>query len=222
MALVINPWKALPEREPYVLTDDAAYVEAFNATELDPVHRIDLTLPAVPFLGPHQAPVVVLLANPGRDPQDDEGWRRPGVLSAHLDALSSDAGAPIRWLDDDLADTPGGAWIRRSLKGLLAPGTTFADLGRRLLMVDFHGYHSEKWSCPPVTLPSQHYGFDLVRRAMQRDAMIIVNRAVRYWYVAVPDLAKHAHATHTARSSAISLGNLGEEQFRAVERKLWE
>ena len=59
---------------------------------------------------------------------------------------------------------------------------------RRLLRVELHGYHPREWVIPRVISPSQRYGFELVRAAMDRGAVIVVARCMRHWHAAVPDL----------------------------------
>lgn len=151
---------------------------------------IDLNLPPGPVLGLHAAPVVLLSADPGRDdPGDYEACRRPGAVRDALDNARSPAGTPVRWLSDELAGTPGGRWWRKLVRGPQpATGLDFSELAAKVLMIEHHGYHSSKWSPPPVTLPSQPYGFELARQAMGRGAALIMLRAARVWKIAVPGL----------------------------------
>src|SRR2546422_11376051 len=60
-----SPWCRLPANPPYVLPDDEPFVEAFNV-RAGPKRflHIDKILPE-PFVGPLDAPVVLLSNNPG-------------------------------------------------------------------------------------------------------------------------------------------------------------
>lgn len=220
-----NPWASTPTHADFVLPEDEPYIRAFNDTfaKADRDHRIDLSLPPEPFQGFHDAPLVLLFANPGRSARTASEPSAERTLKELTRAnLVTPGGVPYYLLDERVESTPGGEWTRRCLGGLLKLGHTYEDLSRLVMAVEFHGYHSAKWAAPPVTLPSQHFGFDLVRSAMNRGATIVVARARRYWYVAVPGLASYKGiiTTHTQRSSNISEGNLGEEGFAKVEKCL--
>jgi hypothetical protein len=95
------------------------------------------------------------------------------------------------------------------------------ELARKLQAIELHGYHSKKWAAPLVNFPSQGYGFELVRRAIERDALIIIGRAQSYWYSAVPELRRYLHIQSLAssRSAYLSRGNLGRN-YRKVIRAL--
>jgi hypothetical protein len=75
-----NPWERIPASGDFVLAEDLELVLAFNkALENDSMkdnlsaerkkdildRKLDVTLPPNPFAGFHNAPLVVLLANPG-------------------------------------------------------------------------------------------------------------------------------------------------------------
>jgi hypothetical protein len=163
-----------------------------------------------------------LSANPGRAEGDAEAYRRIGAVS-RLAEIAKDGGAPLRWLEEDVKNTPGGEWWRRCLGGLVKEGFSYAELADRILNVEFHGYHSQKWAPLPVTLPSQWFGFSLVRQAMDRGAVIVLTRAYRHWRMAVPGLAtKYDYfvRTNQARRALIGPGNTGEKEFKLISAAL--
>jgi hypothetical protein len=88
--------------------------------------------------------------------------------------------------------------------------------------VEFHGYHSRVFQPIPVTLPSQRYGFALVRHAIERGAVIIVMRGLHAWQVAVPQLEKHTPVLRpsTPRSAYLTEATLGRRGFRTVVEAL--
>lgn len=59
-----NPWQGLPPSPPYILPDDSVPVVAFNLKSTE-VTKYDLRLFPEPFFGRPDAPVVVLMLNPG-------------------------------------------------------------------------------------------------------------------------------------------------------------
>lgn len=220
-----NPWIDLASSPPYVTADDAPYVTAWNnlpAVAGSPF-SLDLDLPPEPFLGPHDAPLVVLSANPGRDPADAAAYRRIG-MAERLAEVAKDGGTAFRWLGDDVRDTPAGRWWRRCLGALHKAGYSFGELSRCVLNVEFHGYHSVRWSALPVTLPSQWFGFSLVGQAIDRGATIVLTRAAREWQVAIPRLTSYRYLVRarSAQTASLGSGNLGPEGFslviKAIER----
>jgi len=217
-----NPWISMPPSADYVTDEDGPYIEEWNKIHTGhPQYRIDLRLPPEPFLGYHDAPLVVLSANPGLAPDDYEAYQRVGAAD-RLAEVAKDGGGPFRWLADDVKDLPGGRWWRRCLSGLVKERLSFAELADLILAVEFHGYHTSKWAPLPITLPSQWFGFSLVKQAMDRGAVIVVTRAYREWRVAVPGLASYANLVRTiqVRAASIGPGNIEPERFKLVSAAL--
>ncbi len=211
----VNPWLELPGTAPFVLPADERYLDAFNATDRRrPEHAIDMRLLPEPWLGRHDAPVVVLAANPGLDPSDATVHARPDFEQAIRANLTTPGGVPNYLLDPRFRGAPGARWWRRrAFARLLADGVDEQALRDRVLVVEFHGYHSRNWTPLPVTLPSQWYGFSLVEQAVRRGALVILVRPARLWMVAVPELGQRPKQVLTLRSAqnpAISSRNLGD------------
>ncbi|MCZ7414019.1 hypothetical protein [Streptomyces sp. WMMC897] len=166
----------------------------------------------------------MLLANPGRSVEDQAVYARRGITERALANAASTDGMPMHYLDPALGleTTPGGRWWRRTLGGLRSLGYTYGQLAARVLAVQFHGYHAEAWKPLPITLPSQRHGFRLVRKAIERDAVIVLTRASAQWLVAVPQLADHRHLlrTNSTRNPALSDRNLSHEGWEKVRRAL--
>lgn len=87
-----------------------------------------------------------------------------------------------------------------------------------VLLIEFHGYHSQKWKPLPAILPSQQYGFDLVSQAIDRGAVIVILRTEKPWKVAVPRLGSYARlaVAKVPLVSAVSRGNLQAPDFDMV------
>jgi hypothetical protein len=205
-----NPWVRLPRSEPFVLAEDALYLDAWNRANDDrPGVCVDLDRPAEPFMGLHAAGLVVLQANPRSGSDDHLAWDVPGLADRAVESAGAPGGQPFFWLADDLQDTPGGRWWRRCLSGVLevCPAGVLAS---QVLAVEFHGYHSRNWQALPVTLLSQQFGFGLVQDAVGRGAVIVVLRAWREWQVAVPALSCYAGVVQVSshRRALVSQGNV--------------
>jgi hypothetical protein len=211
MSSIANPWLRTPPAEPYVLPEDKAVVDRWNRSlsPADP-RRLELHVLPEPFLGLHEAPVLLLMANPGSTPGDrliDRTW----VTPANRAALQTPGGTPMYNLDDRAATVPGGIWWRNATKGLLAPGRTYADLAAKILVVQYHGYHSAQPSLPKENLPSQAFAIAQVTEAIQREAAIIIGTARHFWLSRVPGLARYRSLVtkNSPQSKSLSPGNLG-------------
>ena len=212
-----NPWSALPSSGQFVLPIDAPHVDAFNA-HASPNFRLDLGLLPHPFFGNQKAPLVVLGLNPGVGPTSKTDHRDGGRrLRANLTSDDPEDQLHLGFLPE-YANTRLGQWWRRSFSAVLNAEKSADTLARKVLAVEFHGYHSVRWRAIPVTLPSQPFGFWLVSQAIRRNATIVVTRGVRYWEVAVPALAGYAGRVNlnNPRSSTLSVGNCGTDGFDRV------
>ena len=213
---VLNPWLEIPGSPPFVVPADERYIDAFNISDgRRPEHEIDTTLLPEPWLGRHDAPVVMLTANPGIDPTDVVVHARRDFAQANRANLTTPGGEPNYLLDQRFGDASGARWWRRrALARLLVDGVEEEALRNRVLVVEFHGYHSRSWMPLPVTLPSQWYGFSLVEGAVREGALVILARPARLWLVAVPELGRDPERVFTLRSTqnpAISSKNLGSQ-----------
>ncbi|MFF5891500.1 hypothetical protein ACFY72_22370 [Streptomyces globisporus] len=88
--------------------------------------------------------------------------------------------------------------------------------------MQFNGYDSQSWRPIPYAQPSQSFAFYLVRRAMSRDAVIVLGCIAATWKIAVPELASYPHVVTPKqnRSVQISRGNFSPEDFERIERAL--
>jgi len=184
-----------------VLPADRPYVEAWNAGRGAERERIRLRVEALPdpFVGPRDAPIVVLARNPGWAGKELEDLGEPARAASLLGNLGDDEKRHVHsYLTDPFVDTAGGKWWRKTMRAVIeATSLQPEDLARRVLSVEFHGYHSQDWATLPVTLPSQWFSFDLVSRAVERGAVVVVLRGQRDWEVAVPSLRGYDRAFRT-------------------------
>jgi hypothetical protein len=148
-----------------------------------------------------------LLANLRRDTREE--WRQPHV---HLAA--------------DLA-YPGAAWWRSVVGHLtreVVDGVPLTPkrIAGRLFAVQFFPYHSRKFEHGLLRLPSQDFGFALVRLAIARDALVIVARGAKEWQGAVPELARHPSVAHLNApvNRALTPGNVGEPAYHQRPEQL--
>jgi len=215
-----NPWHTLPLVPPFVPACDAPWLPLLQSSvsvDDDKARSValNLDLQPEPFFGAHAAPVVVLLLNPGLGDEDARHHQRGDFTRALRAHVQSDGGAPHFHLLDS-SKGPGHQWWLRQIKPLLtASGCTLEQLAARLLCIEFFPYHSKSFAHDHLRLPSQHFSFDLLRRAMRRDALVLCMRGFRYWSGAVPELANYSGLLRpkSHRSASLSEGNLGADGF---------
>jgi len=195
-----NPWSNLPDEAPYVLPCDFGKVRKFNkGRRANDPRKIKTRLLPEPFLGNPDAPVVILGLNPGFNKKAFRQHRRPDFAKRLRSNLMHDSvdrsGCPLYLIDDVLLPhpkEPGRKWWDRVLRKWIDD----PDIGRQavahgVFCVEFFPYHSKKFGHSRLKLKSQEYSFSLVRRAMDRDAVIVVLWGYRYWKEAIAELSSY-------------------------------
>jgi len=191
-----------------VLASDVTLIEAFNARSGNQ-HRFDLSLFSEPFLGSLSAPVVVLNLNPGWSPYDAAVHSQPEFGRMSRRSLEHQLQPyPVLHLQP-AGDTPGSRWWRQRTREL-AEGIGLEAVARGLACVQYAQYHSKEYTQKSHLLPSQEYGFALVRQAMARHAEIVVMRSYPLWVASTPELATYGtlHRGSNPRAPFLSRGNL--------------
>jgi hypothetical protein len=206
-----NPWADLPGSAPFVLADDAPLLPRALERSTDLVLDI---LPE-PFVGnPETAKVFFLLLNPGYVPEDVEVNKDPYFVRQNRANLLHRAQPSFYYLDERLDYSGGYIWWAKKLNGLVKAGFTLGELAERICCVEYLPYHSVNYRHSKQILPSQHYGFELVRKATAQGKVIVVMRSERIWLDAVPELAGADYIKlHNPQNTAISPGNMPPEAF---------
>ena len=185
-----NPWLDLPHQAPFVLTEDAKAVANFNRSATDAT-RIHVELLPEPFLGDPKAPVVLLSLNPGFSHEDADCHTDPTFARLSRANLEHRACDHPFYLLNPTVSGPGRRWWDRRLSRLLDLAGRQV-VASRVLCVEYFGYHSDVFAHRRLRLPSQEYGFFLVREALARRAIVVLTRGRQLWFNAVPELEKHS------------------------------
>ena len=203
----MNPWIAVPDAAPYVLSEDRDLVERFNVRATART-RLETDLLPEPFVGRVEAPIVLLTLNPGVADGDFALHRqasfRERVRACYRQEVTD---WPYYYLDPTL-DGPGARWSRRVLGPLI--GAAGLDVvARGVVLFDYFPYHSRGFAHEALRVPSQTYGFAAVGRALAHAAAIFITRGRRIWESAVPELATHSRLfrTNSAQNIVISPRN---------------
>lgn len=206
MDMLANPWRNLPTSAPYVLPEDELAVAVFNSDKkLSPKHRLHTETPPEPFLGHFDAPIVVLLLNPGVNKQ------------ARYDVGLADSMRSAGERTNHFYMSKHNAWWDKLVRSIAQDRPT-SKLDSAILSVEFFPYRSEKFGCGHVRVPSQEFSFNLVRRAIKRKAAIIVVRGWSHWTGAVPELVAEGDPIGLAnpQSASLSAKNLGDGAYAKV------
>jgi hypothetical protein len=214
-----NPWRFLLPAQPHVLAEDAPAINAFNARAATN-KQYDLSLFPEPFFGSNLAPVLLLALNPGWSPNDGAVHGQPWFAEQSRRSLAHEL-QPYPFLHlQPGSSTPGSLWWQR-ITGTLIGAVGFEAVAKNLSCVQFFPYHSLEFGSARLTVPSQQYGFHLVRSAIQRGAEIVVMRSWRLWSEAVPELSAYprVHFVRNPRNPSLSPKNLANG-FNAVLARL--
>jgi hypothetical protein len=208
-----NPWRQLPNKFPFVLSQEAQLIEQFNSTAIDRF-KVHLEILPEPYLGNPDAPVVLLGLNPGFKESDIEQHRdaRFAALS-RANLLHEPAEYPFYLLDPTIDRTK---WWERKLRCLIEQFGCL-KVAREVFCVEFFPYHSRRFRQAKVCVPSQQYSFSLVKRAISRGAVILQLRGNNYWLRNVPELAKYqVYRPNSVQNPSISPRNFPEGYKAAV------
>lgn len=228
-----NPWLELAtdkERQSFILPNEQSIIAKFN-TKVTENFKIHPNIFPAPFMGDvNNAPIIILMLNPGYDKKEDvEGtnyyqtytnwWMQQIQHKLPYPEL------PLFCLEEEYC-TKSIYWNDK-LKPLI-DNTDRKRVAKNVAKVQFFPYHSIKYKSLykkllkgegfDSYLPSQEYNFSLVRKAMRRDALIIIPRSKKIWYEAIPELKNypHKHLTKNYRNPILSKNNLGEIAFQNI------
>src|SRR5581483_4015290 len=98
------------------------------------------------------------------------------------------------------------------------------NLAKSILAIDHFPYASRKYAGGNLRLPSQGYGFWLVHRAIERDAVIVLTRGENRWLRDVPKLREYKGlcTLRNPQTATISRGNCDtfDRILRAIESSI--
>lgn len=218
-----NPWEEYFERSSSnkFHPRDESHALAFNiAMKTRKNFKLADHLEPFPFLGNPSAPVVVLLANPGKSrAEENKSFSySPKKLELHqkniLHQDFSDFSSRLDSPNDRSLESP----YFKQRTAQLVNITSVDKVARNVFFVNFHGYHSKSWYPIPFTFYTQLYSFYLVKRAISEGAQIIMSRNKTGWMTAVPELTNYPDiATFISpRSVHLSNKNLGIKVFEKI------
>ncbi len=192
-------------------------IQAFNSQNLDrPDYVIRTDLLPEPFFGNVDAPVYVLILNPGYSAEDDPWHAREDFTSAIRSAWNHrPLEFPLYYLDPRFSDSPGAKWFAKKTRQLVIDCGLHA-VANRLFFAELFPYHSTRYRPIPKKIsasglvPSFAYTAFLVKRAIEQKKLIVIMRAGKAWAAQVPELAGYDRVIRLNSSQNVSLspGNM--------------
>ena len=204
--MIDNPWTQLPTRVPFVLREDRDAIEAFNQ-RARPKTRIETDLLPMPFVGRIEAPVILLLLNPG---VVDESYIVHRIAQFRRAVRACHRQDPVEYPNyflDPKTEGPGVEWWTRAL-GYLIHLCGRQKVAQQVAALQYMPYRAREFSHSRLRLPSQQFTFQALRAAIRRKAVVLVCRGKKPWTAAVPELARYrlAFDTTNPRQVVISSG----------------
>lgn len=196
---IANPWISDFSQPPFVLEMDRQAIEKFNAKlKGGPNHPHYLQVTEIlpePFVGSLNAPVVLLSNNPGFNDQVTIQGKRDKSFMDRISGNLSHAALkyPLIFLDPEYK---GSDWWDKKLHHLIAYFDGLGHDGREViaksvLNIVYFPYPSRRFGHRRLSVPSQNYTFQLIRSAMEREAVIIHMRKPDKWFSKLPELKNY-------------------------------
>lgn len=198
-----NPWTGISSTASggYVLGCDSAYMAMHNHHATSSYDHFRSNYTPEPRLGPINAPVYILMANPS--------YKRPGngmtpaQLERAIESLHNEYETHLGAEDPD--NILWGSMLRE-LRDSMAERNCGHKLEDRICSVSYSPYRALTCDHAHIRFPSQTYGFNLIRNAMRErpETIFIVARSLKEWGGAIPELLLE----HVAAPGSGSLANL--------------
>lgn len=210
-----NPWSTIAtewvnqkSRDGYILESDRLQVVKFNEHAKEQ-KRFILDLLPEPYLGKPDAPIFLLNKNPGFGEEDYAFYKMSGVVQSwQNNILHQPQEYPFYLLNPDYAKINGGKWWSAILKPLVALANA-KTVASQVCCIEFFPYHSRSFDKRVGIVPSQEYNFQLVRRAIAQNAIIVIMRGRHDWQACVPELQsyKHSYTLNSPQNVTVSERN---------------
>lgn len=191
-----NPWLQIIDdfdKGIYVLPEDKEIIECFNKSVNDEYKICTNVFPA-PFMGDvNNSPVVLLTLNPGFDDKEyNKGYYKQYApfWKNEIQHKSSFDNLRLFCLEEEYCKYSD-YWLKK-----LAPLIAISNkekVANSISVIQFFPYHSRKYKDFPKRilkqeLKSQAYNFYLVKKAIERKAIIVVLRSRNKWIGEIPEL----------------------------------
>lgn len=189
----INPWIGFKYSEEMLHPYDEESVLHHNLTSKED-YKFLLHLAPEPWIGNLEGNLLVLYSNPGAT-QDNLNRifqdRHELVMEKSIKNLNQEnTHYPHFHFDPELIGTEGHNWFKSKYRWLL-DNSSVEQVSKNLITCELAPYHSVKWKIPRKKLPTQEFTYQIIRDAIQRDAVILLARTPKLWLANIPELSKY-------------------------------
>ena len=215
-----NPWVNLPNLPPYILPSDNDFVEHHN-NKVSENYQIQTNLYPEPFLGNPNSNIILLNLNPGFTPAEFYYHTDDKYFVEQIQAnLCHRAKYPFFLLDPLVSESPGGKWWNKRLKQIILQ-TSLDIVSNKIFCIELFPYHSKNFRMTGSSIESQEYSFEILKLAIQREALIILMRGRISWEKSFPQLKDcNYYSLKNPRSPYISKNNLPDGVFEKIIERL--
>ncbi len=202
---IVNPWYNIPQNEPFVLPEDEKAIFNHNEKWKGKNYEIMLDVMPVPFSGDvFNSEIVILMSNPkydkGTKAKEDKHYKEK-LMSVFKHECKH---FPFFGLDPNIQ--VGKGYWEPKLKQLLPFYKDWEGVSKIVSVIQYDPYSSKEFR-HIKNLPSRDYTMHLVKKALERKAIIIVARSKKLWLELVDNLVDNFITLNVARNATISKGN---------------
>jgi len=226
---MLNPWENLEKNSnEFILPADKPIINEFNGFISNEEFKIRTEILPFPFVGNVlEAPVVLLMLNPGYDEKEREkGFyeKFKDIFWKQLHHKYGEMDYPYYCLNPDL-NSYSDYWPKRFKQ--ITDVTTELEFSKHVCNIQFFPYSSQKMNWDGFNkalkgkyLTSQEYNFVLVKNAMRRNALIIFLRkgSQNRWYKAIEGLQeyKKQYIAKSPFGAYLTEGNFSREIINEI------
>lgn len=199
-----NPWKELSKKienndfnllNRNSLTIDDPIIDFFNQDQTD-TYKLRTTMLPAHFTGNIlESKIVLLASNPGYVEKEVKNfYRNPKFITERIADLSFTKKNFISNDPERIAESP--YWHQKLRR--LTEEVGFEKVSKDISLLQFNPYHSLKFReiakkyfkelNSTNYLPSQNYGFELLKNCIENEKLVVVLRSKKAWFKAVPEL----------------------------------
>ena len=215
-----NPWKNFANNISsgnFILAEDSNVIESFNK-DVNDDYKIHTEIMPAPFMGDVlNSNVVILTLNPGYDKKEvDNGYytNYKNYWKKQIEHILPVPNLPLFCLEEEYIKYSD-YWDKK-LKPLIEISSR-EKVAKNISVIEYFPYLSKKYkSIYKRTLngylKSQEYNFYLVKKAIERNAVIVLMRGEKLWLKAVPELHElnNLYKTNSYLNPIFSEKNLPE------------
>lgn len=226
---VANPWVSLTAGPPpHCCPADRPLIDAHNRRlSPDDVRRVPLDTYPEPYIGDPEAPILLLLTNPGYGSDARTAHATAAIGQLCVDNLQHRPSPyPFYPLNPVYLNNGGSHWWSQSLQYWIRRYGAQV-VARSVFCMELFPYASRQYPALRQIVPSQEYSIAIAREKLRRGCTTIVVRKHTEWSGLLPELRPGAyHQVLNPQTKSLSpahpgaRGNLTPEAAEAVDRAM--